>query len=297
MHAYDTISLTTWNLGYAGLGAEADFVVDGGRMWRPVSRAHVQAHSQRIADHISALNSDVFLLQEVSCGSLINRGINLKAGICRAQTSHTARFCIDLFFNLFGLRYPLGHGLMTLSRPAGTVQRLDLPSDGDISSAFVHKLYRSQALTLTAEEGPRWVIFNLHLSAFDPDANLRRRQLSAVLELAQKEYMQGAHVIIGGDWNMRLAQVPRPYNTLPKNLEWLITLDPAWLPEGWHIACDPATPSFRTNDQPYVKGENYEGLIDGFVCAPNVALLSVEGHDLGFVDSDHNPVSARFRAL
>ncbi|MFT4090275.1 MAG: endonuclease/exonuclease/phosphatase family protein [Asticcacaulis sp.] len=293
----DTLRLTTWNLGYAGLGAEADFVVDGGKMWRPVSRAHVQAHSRHISDWLKHQESDVFLLQEVSQGSLINRGVRLRAALTAALKAFSPRFCHDLYFHVLGLRFPLGHGLMTLSREAGEHRMLSLPSDGDIASAFVRKLYRSQVLTLKAPSGVRWVIFNIHLSAFDPEANLRRRQMRVVLEAAQAEYVRGARVIIGGDWNQRLAQYDLSHSTRPEDLEWLTDFDITALPEGWQIACDATTPSFRTNDQPYVEGENYEGIIDGFVCSPNVEVVKVQGHDLGFVDSDHNPVSALFRAL
>lgn len=43
-------------------------------------------------------------------------------------------------------------------------------------------------------------------------------------------------------------------------------------------------------------GENYVGVIDGFVVSPNVQVQSVTTTDLGFEYSDHHPVTARFIA-
>ena len=52
-------------------------------------------------------------------------------------------------------------------------------------------------------------------------------------------------------------------------------------------------PSCRLLNQPYnpadVENTQYYA-IDGFILSPNVELVAVEGVDLGFADSDHNPV-------
>ena len=41
--AGETLNLMIWNLGYAGLGRESDFVADGGTSYFPPSRAAVRA--------------------------------------------------------------------------------------------------------------------------------------------------------------------------------------------------------------------------------------------------------------
>ena len=56
-------------------------------------------------------------------------------------------------------------------------------------------------------------------------------------------------------------------------------------------------PSVRTNHQPYVPRENYTTTIDGFIVSPNVAIESLAGVDLGFENTDHQPVRARVRAV
>ena len=65
------------------------------------------------------------------------------------------------------------------------------------------------------------------------------------------------------------------------------------LSDGWHFACDLSVPSCRLLNQPYdpADTENTQYyVIDGFILSPNVELLTVEGVDLDFANSDHNPV-------
>jgi len=50
----------------------------------------------------------------------------------------------------------------------------------------------------------------------------------------------------------------------------------------------------RTLHKPYVEGENYTTIIDGFAYSPNVQLLRIETIDQGFQISDHHPVTAEF---
>lgn len=48
---------------------------------------------------------------------------------------------------------------------------------------------------------------------------------------------------------------------------------------------------------PYVRGENFTTVIDGFVLSPNVRAENVRMRDLDFQFSDHQPVDARFVAV
>ena len=45
---------------------------------------------------------------------------------------------------------------------------------------------------------------------------------------------------------------------------------------------------------PYIKGENYTVVIDGFITSGNVDVLYVENIDVDFLYSDHNPVMMKF---
>ena len=113
---------------------------------------------------------------------------------------------------------------------------------------------------------------------------------------AEREYESGRHVVIGGDFNLELVETRFPNTTERKYLFWVHRFPDEGLPAGWRIAADPGTPSVRTNERPYRRGENYTTVIDGFIVSPNVAVESVQGVDLDFQNADHNPVRVRVRA-
>jgi endonuclease/exonuclease/phosphatase family metal-dependent hydrolase len=51
----------------------------------------------------------------------------------------------------------------------------------------------------------------------------------------------------------------------------------------------------RDNATPYVKGETFETVIDGFLISPNLEIIKTKTHDLGFKNSDHNPVTVTLK--
>lgn len=290
------LTVTTWNLGYAGLGAGSDFVVDGGTHWFPPSRAAAQDNAAGIAAWLAAHPTDVVLAQELAQAGPPNRWVDLKHQVDRALAGTESVFFADLTSRLAIWPLAVRHGLGVYARhPIGSRERVPLPGDGDIPSGMMVKRYAASLVRLPTAGGPPWTIVNFHLAAFDEGAKLRRRQLAAVFELARREYAAGACVVIGGDWNMRLQPTEFPNTTEPRHIAWLATLDPAEVPDGWRIVADPATASVRTNYQPYVAGQNYTAVIDGFAISPNVGAVSVDCADLGFANSDHQPVTATFR--
>jgi endonuclease/exonuclease/phosphatase family metal-dependent hydrolase len=134
------------------------------------------------------------------------------------------------------------------------------------------------------------VAVNIHLAAFDKDADIRKKQLQTLKDFISSEYQKGNYVIAGGDWNLRLSDTDFHHTTDQKYLFWVFDLPGDFTPEGWKWAVDPDTPSVRTAHKPYVKGENYTCIIDGFLASPNITITDVSGIDLGFEFTDHHPV-------
>ena len=56
------ISVLSWNIGYAGLGKEQDFFMDGGTKARPDSRETVDGYLKGIATEIEKADADVVIL-------------------------------------------------------------------------------------------------------------------------------------------------------------------------------------------------------------------------------------------
>lgn len=64
----DTLTLVSWNIGYAGLGDNMDFFYDGGRRVRD-TRARTAANLAQIVLTLQKIDADIMLLQEVDRSS------------------------------------------------------------------------------------------------------------------------------------------------------------------------------------------------------------------------------------
>ena len=295
--AGNEISVSTWNLGYAGLGSASDFIKDGGTRMFPPSRDAVRGTLAGIVETASHLDVDVALFQEVAGASPLNYWIALDAALADTMGGRQYWFRHDV--STWGVPRPLRlkHGSVLASRV--TVRRAEivpLPQESDPMLGLVVRLYALQVVTIASTDGgPDWVIINLHFSAFDDGARLRHEQLQAAFDFAQARYRQGCRVIMGGDWNLILMHTDFESNTPDEFLSWIHDMPRDAVPDGWTIAVDPARPTVRTLYKPYVPGENFTGIIDGFIVSPNVEVIEVETRDTGFLHSNHAPVTARFR--
>ncbi|MDZ7627666.1 MAG: hypothetical protein U5J99_04555 [Parvularculaceae bacterium] len=292
----DTLSVTIWNLGYAGLGAESDFSVDGGKNYLPPSRAVTRKNLDGIKSELGKTSADVILLQETARASLLTRGADTVAGAAEALAGRDNAFTADFASMLMPPPLRSRHGLFS-SVGAGGARRevIPLPLEPQFIMGMSRRLYHMHVVRLPSP-GAEWTVINLHLSAFDEGANVRLEQLRAVLAFAEAEYAKGHRVVIGGDWNYEFHRPSRPTTTEDKYLFWVHPFPYRELGEGWTVAIDMETPSVRTNERPYKKGENFTTVIDGFVLSPNVRAQDVKTRDLDFQFSDHQPVEARFVA-
>lgn len=292
----DGVSVTIWNLGYAGLGAESDFSVDGGKNYLPPSRAITKKNLDGIKRELGRTSADVILLQETARASLLTRGADSVAGAAAALAGRDNAFSADFASLLMPPPLRSRHGLFS-SVSAGGARReiVPLPLEPQFIMGMSRRLYHMHVVRLPASGGA-WTLINIHLSAFDEGANVRLEQLRAVLAYAGAEYAKGNRVVIGGDWNYEFHRPGRPTTTEEKYLFWVHPFPYRELADGWEVAIDKETPSVRTNERPYKKGENFTTVIDGFVISPNVRAESVKTRDLDFQFSDHQPVDARFVA-
>jgi endonuclease/exonuclease/phosphatase family metal-dependent hydrolase len=293
----DTLSITTWNLGYAGLGAESDFSVDGGKNYLPPSRAVTAKNLAGIGRELKATGAEVILLQEAARASLLTRGADSVAAAGQALEGRDNAFSADFASLLMPPPLHARHGLFSSVGVGGARREIVmLPLEPQYILGMSRRLYHLHVVRLPMIDGG-WTIVNVHLSAFDEGANVRLAQLRAVFEFATAEYAKGAHVVIGGDWNFEFHRPDRPYTTDQRYLFWVHPFPYGELPSGWSVAIDRTTPTVRTNERPYVKGENFTTVIDGFIVSPNVAIESVRTRDLDFRFTDHQPVEARFVAV
>lgn len=288
------LKLMVWNIGYGGLGEESDFQMDGGKMLRAPGRDAVEKNLAGIQGVLREEQPDILLMQEMATGGFLNRGVDVLSGIRDALPGYGMIFSSDIRTRLLSGPLGLRNGLATfLKVETGSTDIVRLSEEPEPIMGFIKRRYHVQVTELEVDGAP-WAVINVHLSAFDEGANTRMRQLREALDLAQSYYQQGHAVVMGGDWNMRLAATDFPYSTTEDALFWVHDFPQDALRPGWQIVIDPAVPTTRTNDQPYKAGVNYTTIIDGFVVSPNVQVDEVRGLDLGFRFTDHQPVVARF---
>ncbi len=71
------------------------------------------------------------------------------------------------------------------------------------------------------------------------------------------------------------------------------TLDESAFAGNWQFVMDNSVPSCRSLDRAYDGDtDNFQFyMIDGFIVSDNLKVNSIETHDFGFENSDHNPVT------
>ena len=291
--AADALRIVTWNIGYGALGTGADFVADGGRSVRALGRGSIAAATEAVGETLAGLDADLVLLQETAAASFATRGVEVKGGLLRALDGYRAAFWEDFATTMLPPPLNISNGMMTLSRVAvPNCTAHALPQEPGFRLGMFKKHYGALVTRLPTEDGREWAILNVHLSAFDDGGRVRARQVSALLEMAEAEFRRGAHVVVGGDWNMRLVETSFPHETEERFLSWIHDFPHESVPEGWTFGIDPSAPSVRTLHRPYEEGVNYVTVVDGFLVSPNVAIEWVKTTDLGFLHTDHHPVLA-----
>lgn len=129
----DDVSILTWNVGYAGLGEESDFFMDGGKQVRAPSKAVVEKNMDGIVSTVEALDADFTFLQEIEADpSTRSYGIE-EAERMRTETGLDTAHARN--YKCAFVPYPIppigkvSSGIMTLATaPIASAERIALPS-------------------------------------------------------------------------------------------------------------------------------------------------------------------------
>ncbi len=301
-----SITLLSYNIGYCGLGEDADFFMDGGTSARFSDIDTVKKNMYGIGDILKKNMSDIILLQEVDRHSRRSFYIDQAEYYSNLFSGYESQFALNfkVFFVPIPIYDPIGKvesGVMTVSRfkTEGKGRRYQLPG----SFSWPNRMFNLKRSVLVNrfidESGNEWVLLNLHLSAYD-DGNLREKELEFIRNYILEEYNSGRFVIAGGDWNHILPRISKdtfsPYTTKEKDLFWVKELPENWTPEGWTWAIDRSSPTVRSNESGYSPGQNFTTVIDGFLLSPNIELIKVKTINTRFKYSDHEPVLIKVRA-
>lgn len=291
----ETLRVVSWNIGYCGLGEGSDFFMDGGKNVKSADEATVNKYLNGVNEFLSGAEADLIMLQEVDTDSARTYHIDMTQTLSVGNSAHALNYsCVFVPIPV----PPIGQinsGIFTTADYAiSQAERISLPCpfSWPVSAANLKRCLLVSYLPIDGSD-KQLVLVNLHLEAYD-DGEGKIAQTKQLREFIQKEYEKGNYVIAGGDFNQIF---PNGLDAFPNEHGDLWTpgvLDESMLPgEGWQFAYDLDTPSCRLLNQPYdptdVENTQYY-VIDGFIISPNVQLEALECVDLGFENSDHNPI-------
>jgi len=84
------ISVTTWNVGYGAMGAEADFVADGGKHMRALDADAIALAVVEIGREVDRFDAQFLLFQELANGSFLSRNVSVQAEVERALPDYSS---------------------------------------------------------------------------------------------------------------------------------------------------------------------------------------------------------------
>ncbi len=295
----EPFSTTIFNIGYGGLDKDQDFFMDGGKGSGSSSKKQTLTNLENAQTFLQKTDSDFVLIQEIDVKSKRSNDTNQVAMFNEGLEGYGSTFATN--YNTpwvpVPILKPMGYadsGMSSFSKyKVEDSTRYQLPGREkwpvqlfELDRAIVES-------KIPVDNGKYLRMVNVYLSAYDKGGEIRAQQVVFLKEYMNEHYKNGDYVVLGGDWNQLLSDVqlkdPKFMKEWP---EWLVELPEDFTDGGFQWAVDPTVWTVRDNVKPFVAGENFVTIIDGFLVSPNIEIVDVTGHDLGFEHSDHNPVTA-----
>lgn len=288
------ITLLTWNIGYAGLDKDMDFFFDGGtKVITP--ETNCIENLKEIGEFVKRNDSiDFIFLQEVDRHSKRSYNLDEFDTLLNKLHNHSSFFAknYDVFFVPKPVSNPMGKvrsGIATFSKYASSTSiRYKFPGD----FGFPTQLFWLDRCFLVnrypLESGKELILINTHNEAFD-EGEIRKAQMEYLKVFILNEYNKGNFVIAGGDWNQCPPDFKPAFQDNKVNVSQMV-MPSDYLPSEWKWVYDATTPSNRTVIAAYDPETTTTTVIDFFLLSPNIDAGFVKCINLGFKNSDHNPV-------
>lgn len=298
----ESFKVMTFNIGYAGLGAAEDFVMDGGTKGRPDSKDVVLDYLSGIQEIISENVADIYMFQEVDLNSRRSYKINQAEVILETLgSSYSQQFAYN--FKALFVPFPVSFtdyiGYIESGIATYSTYRVDHSERIQFPGSFswplrIANLKRAMMVSILPIEGSSksLIVVNLHMSAYDGDGSLRAQEMAFLKTFMEEQTALGNYVIIGGDFNQTFPEADGIYE-VPEEYYVAYPMEDDWLPNGYQYQVDVTLPSCRLLNQPYDPSDDKTQyyIIDGFIISNNIMVeFSAETLDYDFAFSDHNPV-------
>jgi endonuclease/exonuclease/phosphatase family metal-dependent hydrolase len=302
MQVGDDLTVLTWNIGYGCLGETADFFMDGGSGVKTADKELTLENMEGINAEISAIDPDIAMFQEVDVSAFRSNWVDEADSIVQSMGNVSNTFAYN-YRSLF-IPYPIppigtvNAGILTTSKVDFTEStRLQLPNPFTWPYR-VGNLKRCLSVNRIdlADTDKELVIVNLHLEAYDSGEG-KAQQTAMLLEVLQEEVDAGNYVIAAGDFNQIFSNVESDF-PINEGMWEPGVINVSDFGDDFNLLMDSDVPSCRSLDQPYAGADQdtfQYYIIDGYIVSNNIEVNSVETQDLGFVNSDHNPVVLKAR--
>jgi endonuclease/exonuclease/phosphatase family metal-dependent hydrolase len=291
----DTLTVLTYNTGYAGLSRDEDFFMDGGTKVRPDSKELVEENLAGISSILEEQDADVYFLQEVDRNARRTYHIDELEYYEQAlglDGIYACNFKCDFVPYPFPPIGKVDAGLVSMTDyEVSSASRIALPESFSwpIKTCNLKRCMLEMRIPIEGSD-KELVLLNFHLEAYDSGEG-KIAQSKMLAQKLQEEYEKGNYVIAGGDFN----QTFEGMDTYPilDTENWtpgIVGNDD--IPDGFSFAVADNVPSCRLLSGPY--SGNYEDsqvyVIDGFIVSDNLEITEIENIDTDFTYSDHQPV-------
>ena len=189
-------TIFTWNIGYAGLGKDSDFFMDGGKMVDPPSQELVKTNLAAIQTFLQENPADAWFLQEIDINSSRTQGMD-QFSLLQESLSSGAAFAYNFKCPFVPIPIPpmgrMESGLSTLSSHSfsGEPQRISLPCPFTWPTRAANIKRCLLVTRMDVENSDKeLVLVNLHLEAYESGEG-RIAQTNQLLALMQEEYNKG----------------------------------------------------------------------------------------------------------
>lgn len=299
----DTVKVMTWNIGFGALGDNADFFMDGGSHVLTSSEKRVNKNIGAISDEINKEAPDITMIQEVDKDSRRSYHIDQVAQLGKATDSREYSYARN--YKAAFVPYPMpplgkiDSGLMTLSTiKANSSKRVSLPVSFKWPVRTIN-LKRCLLVTRTKVRGTdkELVYINLHLEAYDKGEG-KKAQTKALNKILTQEAAKGNYVIAGGDFNQVFNNVGTDDYPVHKGCWKPGVIDISEYDSSLNFVMDSTNPTCRSLDKPFKgadKSKFQYYMIDGIIYSSNIEMSYCKTVELGFKNSDHNPVVAEIK--
>lgn len=297
--ADEIINIISWNIGYAGLGKEEDFFMDGGTGVFPKSQGNVEKNIQGICDFLQNENADIALLQEIDYSSRRTRYMNEINIVSEALNNLDYAYARNYKCLFVPFPFPplgkMDSGIVSFSRYGineATRYQLPIPFKWPVSIANLKRCLLETRFEIEGSD-KELVIYNFHLEAYDSGEG-KAAQTKMLMSLLNTEREKGNYIIAGGDLNQTFSGYEMSY--VPDESKtglWMPgVLETGEIDGDWQFLMADNVPSGRSLDRAYDKEDStfLYYLIDGFIVSDNIKVNSIENVDLGFEYADHNPI-------